>query len=459
MFPPFPQEIALHYLRVLSDFLDTGECSLAQSGPESEERKNQGIMLGCLVCHDKVSGRRKVLFACSGISKTLVLPENFPAADALVVPPIVPPEKIADALAKNDAEIHSLTARLNEISDDPYFDCPAENLRIKKLRRALTDESLRKVFGLYTFTRFDGKKIRLNKIIQNHNGALPPTGTGDCCAPKLLSFAFDRSLVPVSMAEIFYGKSHGAKSNGSVYPPCDERCAYILPEILGLEILYRDKDIAVVSKSAGLLSVPGRGAENQDSAESRLRMIFPPEAGEGACALTQPAVHRLDMETSGILILAMNKNAHANLRRQFEASLVRKKYIALLDGIFHGKPDGRTELTFRLDVENRPHQIFDEADGKLAVTVWHKCGVESFENPVTKEKRKVTRIEFYPETGRTHQLRLASADCHGLGIPIVGDSLYGKKNEGERLMLHACEVEFIHPRSRKIMRIVSPPDF
>ncbi len=448
MFPPFQQEIALHYLRQLQASLACGESSLVQVSKESAERKNQGIMLGCLVCYEPSTGLRKVLYASSGIAKELIVPSAY-----TVVSPIVSADKIEAALLENDKEIHDLTDKIN--------DCPDAQLKkeLSDRRRTLTDQSLKKVFDLYTFTRFDGKKISLNEIIKKHGNKLPPTGTGDCCAPKLLSAAFAQKLVPVSMAEIYYGESKGNKEDGKVYPPCDERCGYILPDILGLEILYRDKDILVVNKESGLLSVPGRGEDKQDCAESRIHALFPEEIGEGACKVNQCAVHRLDMETSGILIIALNKKAHAELNRQFAEGLVQKKYTALLDGILHGKPDGHIELKFRLDAENRPYQIYDEENGKLAITDWHKCGVETYENPLTGEKRKVTRIEFYPRTGRTHQLRLASSDIHGLGIPILGDSLYGQKREGERLMLHSCQIEFLHPSSMKKMKIISSPPF
>ena len=448
MFPPFQQEIALHYLRKLQSAIACGDASIVQVAKESAERKNQGIMLGCLVCYDPASGLRKVLYASSGIAKKLIAPSSYS-----IVEPIVSAGKIEAALLENDEQIHKLTDIIKDCSD------PTEKKLLSEKRRVLTDQSLCRVFDLYTFTRFDGKKITLNEIIKKHGNKLPPTGTGDCCAPKLLSAAFSQGLKPLSMAEIYYGESRGKKVNGQVYEPCDERCAYILPDILGIEILYRDKDIIVINKESGLLSVPGRGQDKEDCAEARVRKLFGPETGEAACELVQPAVHRLDMETSGILILAMNKKAHAELNRQFSEGLVQKKYTALLDGILHGKPDGHIELKFRLDTDNRPYQIYDEENGKLSITDWHKCGVEAYKNPLSGKEKKVTRIDFYPKTGRTHQLRLVSSDFHGLGIPILGDSLYGKKEEGERLMLHSCEIEFLHPRSQRKMKIICPPSF
>ena len=125
----------------------------------------------------------------------------------------------------------------------------------------------------------------------------------------------------------------------------------------------------------------------------------------------------------------------------------------------HGKPEGHIELKFRLDLENRPHQIYDEINGKNGITDWKKIGVEKWKNPVTGVEKKVTRIEFFPETGRTHQLRLAASFEKGLNLPILGDSLYGKCETGERLMLHASQIEFFHPTTGKKMEIVCRPSF
>ena len=457
MFPPFSQEIALHYLRLLTASLNSGEAYLKQLARESEERRGQGLMLGCLVCTASSSLTRRVLFAVSGLSKELVLGASFCNETSpvyTVVPAIVGADSIEKALSENDLRIHQLTDKIKASSDAKL------QASLREERSLLTTASLKNVFKLYNFTRFDGKVISLNSIIESHQNRLPPTGTGDCCAPKLLSYAFSHGLKPVSMAELYYGgKLTVKKVPGQLYPPCDERCGFILPHMLGFDILYRDRDIIVINKASGLLSVPGRGEDKADCAESRLRSLFSTLTGENACTLQQPAVHRLDMETSGILIMALNKEAHAALEKQFEQGLVKKKYIALLDGILHGKNEGRIELKFRLDLKNRPKQIYDEEQGKLGITLWSKKRIETFINPQTGEKKKVTRIEFIPLTGRTHQLRLAASSPFGLKLPIVGDSLYGKKKDGERLMLHSCEIEFEHPRSNRKMKLYSPPDF
>ena len=459
MFPPFPQESARHYCQKLISLIETGRIELKQVSRESEERKGQGLMVGCLVCWEKTeesaSGRRVVLYAVSGNSKELEVSvdeslQRLFKEKTIFVPSLVSINEIDSALKQNDKKIHELTDQINKlplVSD--------QRKELIKERTLLTDASLKKVFALYDFICFDGRKISLNQIITNHSNKLPPTGTGDCCAPKLLSYAFSQGLEPVSMDEVYYGRDTANKRNGISYPPCDERCGYILPSLLGLEILYRDKDIVVINKPSGLLSVPGNGEEKQDSAESRVRVLFPE-------APRQPAVHRLDMETSGILVLALNPQSHRALNEQFASGQVHKKYIALLDGILYGKGEGRTELPFRLDPDNRPHQIYDEINGKIGITDWKKIRVESLKNPLTGKVKKVTRIEFSPRTGRTHQLRLASScpsELGGLGIPIAGDSLYGHVEEGERLMLHAVEIQFHHPTSGEILHIVCKPDF
>ena len=468
MFPPFPQESARHYCQKLISLIEKGDIELKQCGRESQERKGQGLMIGSLVCwepaaggddsdvggDDNSAGRRVVLYAVSGNNKQLaaVSPlENLFPEKSVFVPSIVSSDEIDKALEENDLQIHKLTDQINKLTlvnkQSP------ERQSLIDERTSLTDASLRKVFSLYHFSRFDGKKISLDQIILKHNNHLPPTGTGDCCAPKLLSYAFAHGLEPVSMDEVYYGRDTAHKVNGLSYAPCDERCGYILPEILGLEILYRDRDLLIVNKESGLLSVPGRGEEKMDCVEARVRRLFPESP-------LQPAVHRLDMETSGILILALSPEAHRAMNELFAAGQVHKKYIALLDGILRGKPEGRTELPFRLDVENRPRQIYDAENGKLGITEWKKIGVEKLEwAGLTKQ---VTRIEFSPLTGRTHQLRLASscpAELGGLGLPIVGDSLYGVCEKGQRLMLHAAEITFRHPTSGQDLHIICKPAF
>ncbi len=208
-----------------------------------------------------------------------------------------------------------------------------------------------------------------------------------------------------------------------------------------LPIIYDDSDIVVVNKPGGLLAVPGRGAEKHDSVTTRARILYPE-------MIEQPAVHRLDMYTSGLMVLAKTKTAHRNISVQFEKRLVQKRYLAWLEGVlFHSH--GTITLSFRLDTSNRPYQIYDPLYGKSGTTHWKKL----------QEKNGHTLVEFTPVTGRTHQLRLHASHPEGLGTPIKGDSLYGNGKEGDTMYLHASYLEFNHPITRKRLTFKSLPSF
>lgn len=470
MFAPFKQDLAHKYCHLAISLLDSGELLLKQVSQESEERKNQGIMLGSLVCYDKNTNEQIILLAVSGIAKQLVFSADetssffYNQEHFIIVDPLVSSEKIEAALSDNDKEIHDLTDKINELkSEIKQKDSNHQLLQdFVDKRNDLCSKSLQKVFDLYSFTIFNGKKITLDEIIKKHWNKLPPTGTGDCCAPKLLSYAFDNNLQPLSMDEVYIGNSSKTKESEKSYPPCDERCGYILPEILGLEILYRDDQIVVINKSSGLLSIPGRTEDKQDCVTSRLKNLFPQ-------CIEQPSVHRLDMETSGLLVLALTKEAHRDLSIQFQNGNVNKEYIAILDGVLqkangdnapkNGEKSGHVELKFRVDIDNRPHQIYDEEFGKLGITDWELLDVFSMKTSLEGERHPVTKVLFKPVTGRTHQLRLVSADSHGFGLPIVGDTLYGTCRPGERLLLHSCKLEFNHPQTKERMCFNCPEDF
>jgi len=196
-----------------------------------------------------------------------------------------------------------------------------------------------------------------------------------------------------------------------------------------LEFVHQEATFVVVNKPSGLLSVPGRGPDRQDCVVNRLKSKY-------AHCIDQPSVHRLDMDTSGLLVLALTKEAQRNLTIQFQERRVEKTYVAILDGIVD-QDDGEIELAFRLDPDNRPYQVYDPVQGKVGTTRWRKLGVES----------GCTRIEFTPLTGRTHQLRLHASHKLGLGYPIVGDRLYGSGTAPGQLKLHAAFLAFDHPDS------------
>lgn len=469
MFAPFPEEEAYEYCLKLYNGLNDGSFCLEQVTAVSEERAGNGLMLGAAVCVQNASvceqgaevceqgaavaqegaawGKEKIiLVTCSGISRRIAGLEN---SGMYFVEPVVSALQIDSALKQNDADIHLLTQKINSL--------PAgeEKSLLAKQRTALTTESLQKVHALYSFHCADGSVKSLSKICAEQNvSGFPPTGIGDCCAPKLLDYAYSHSLTVTSMCEVFYDPF--AKEN--ILPqkcaPCNERCGILLPSMLGLRIVYRDNDIIVVNKQSGVLSVPGRGPEKQDCIVNRVRRLFPK-------CIVQPSVHRLDMETSGLMVLAFTAESQRNLRIQFEKSEVSKKYIALLDGVLAKKnipSHGCMELFFRLDVDNRPHQIWDSVNGKSSVTEWNILNVENYFSP-DGTKHAVTRIEFIPHTGRTHQLRLASADSHGFATPIIGDTLYGTCLPGERLCLHASYLRFTHPVNGEPMEFISSAEF
>ena len=443
MFPPFDEKEAYSLCLKISENLRNGSYSIYSSSMESVERKNFPVMIGSLICKDK-NNKKVKLFAISGSTKKIKKNKDD---DLIFVDAIVSAEQIEKALEKNDDEIHALTNTINSYSG------PTEVLEsLKKKRLELTSQSQKNVFNLYSFNCIDGKKRSLKEICTNN---FPPTGTGECCEPKLLNYAFKNNLQPLSMAEILFRRDEKFEEQDiKAIPPCDERCSLILPSMLGIKILYRDEDIIVVNKQSGILSVPGRGPDKQDCIVNRVKKIFP------GC-IQQPAVHRLDMETSGIMVLAFTKEAHKNINKQFEEGLVKKKYVALLDGILPKLkiPDeGQMELYFRLDIDNRPHQIWDEVNGKKAVTQWKILGVERYTDPHGKTTN-ATRVLFIPHTGRTHQLRLASADKHGFNVPIIGDTLYGKCTPGQRLMLHAQYIKFTHPTTGQTMEFTCPAEF
>lgn len=217
----------------------------------------------------------------------------------------------------------------------------------------------------------------------------------------------------------------------------ESKMIYIKP----LRILFRDEHLAVILKPGGLLSVPGRGPENADCVSSRLQSRIPE-------MIQQPAVHRLDMYTSGLMVYAITKSCHRSLSIMFQEQKVKKKYMALLQGELQ-ENSGEIRLPFRLDVDNRPIQILDYQHGKMGVTKWKKCSTA----------QGITRVEFTPLTGRTHQLRVHAAHQEGLGAPILGDSFYGSGNDGDEMMLHSHYLCFTHPVTGKILRFFAPPFF
>ena len=403
-------------------------------------------------------------------------------------PPLLDETAFNQLIKDSDKEIHLLSDEISELEHTQKINKSQNKIDInldeklkdlKQKRKNLSNQSMKDIFDLYEFYTFNGSKKKFSCLV--NEGELPPTGCGECCAPKLLSEAFRLGLRPISMAEFYYGPENksATKHHKEFYHPCDEKCSFILPHILGLEILYQDADICVINKQSGLLSIPGRGEDKLDSVTTRLRFLY--ELSPQGC-IPQPSVHRLDMDTSGLLVLAFNAEAHRNLSIQFMEGKVDKKYFAVLadsiqigDGVTvtktlgTSKPlEGDIKLKFRLDVENRPHQIYDEVYGKEGITQWRvlsleeskkaiKCFRISKSEEIDLIRQRNPVVEYTPLTGRTHQLRLHSAHEKGFHSPILGDDLYGygkgnpseNKKAAKRLMLHSFYLSFIHPSTNE----------
>jgi tRNA pseudouridine32 synthase / 23S rRNA pseudouridine746 synthase len=292
----------------------------------------------------------------------------------------------------------------------------------------------------YQLTNFLGLSASLRQLMPQ--GA--PTGTGECCAPKLLHQAATLGLTPIAMAEFWWGEAKSGKVPGQFYGACETRCQPIMGFLLGgtqrrsidLEILYEDEQIIAIDKPSGLLSVPGRGSALADSALQRLRQFHP----------DIQSVHRLDQDTSGVLLFAKNAAMQRELQRLFADRQVQKVYEAVVWGQVESE-QGTINLPLFADPELRPRQIVDAVRGKPTLT--------QFE--VMARSANHTRITFYPHTGRTHQLRVHAAI--GLGCPIVGDTLYGKPDDSQRLHLHATELRIQHPVNQEQLIITAPVRF
>ena len=326
----------------------------------------------------------------------------------------------------------------------------------RKTRSAALQQKLFEQFGMLNYR---GEVKNLCEIFGQTVHKTPPAGAGECAAPKLLQQAYLHGWKPIAMAEFWWGDSPKTeiRHHGHYYPACKGKCEPILQHMLQglqveenpmlkrmqvpsqtLEIVYEDPWLSVINKPAGMLSVPGK--EDAVSVYSLMREQYPEADGP----LT---VHRLDMATSGLMLIAKTKRVHQNLQAQFKNRLVRKRYVALLEGIVP-KDKGTVDLPLCLNPLDRPRQMVHTEHGKPAITDYQV---------LERLDGKRTRIAFYPRTGRTHQLRIHAAHPLGLHCPIIGDELYGEK--ADRLYLHAEYLEFTHPITGETVRITKEAEF
>ena len=315
---------------------------------------------------------------------------------------------------------------------------------LRQERHERSDALQRWLFDQFQMLNEHGERRTLTDIFAQTPQRVPPSGAGECCAPKLLQYAFANGLQPVCMAEFWNGRSPKAevRHHGQYYPACRGKCKPILEWMMDrkaspspskggdVRLEGGGEAFVVVNKPAGLLSVPGRTGE--ESVESLLKQQY------GQVYM----VHRLDQDTSGLMVVALTEAAYHALQRQFLARTIYKRYIALLDGEVSG--NGTISLPLRPDQLDRPRQVVDHEHGKEAVTDYEVLGREG----------AFTRVALTPHTGRTHQLRMHCAHAEGLGCPIVGDRLYGKP--AQRLCLHAAELAFNHPLTGERLHFTSP---
>ncbi|OEE34503.1 RNA pseudouridine synthase [Vibrio genomosp. F10 str. ZF-129] len=324
-------------------------------------------------------------------------------------------------------------------------------------RKAMSNALQHKLFEQYQFLNQAGVEKSLNAIFNATSTPVPPAGSGECAAPKLLQYAFTHQLEPVCLAEFWWGVSPKSeiRQHKKYYPSCQSKCLPILTHMLeGIEldpnpllenpaegkeidIVYQDDAIVVVNKPAEFLSVPGKHIH--DSVATRLAETFSDAEGPFV-------IHRLDMSTSGLLVFALTRRANKSLQKQFITRVVEKRYVALIEGQLT-QQSGDVSLPLRGDLYDRPRQLVCVEHGKAAETHWEKIA--------TTNGR--TKVYLYPKTGRTHQLRVHCAHQDGLNMPIVGDDLYGKKSN--RLHLHAESLAFEHPYSKERMHFQVDADF
>lgn len=330
--------------------------------------------------------------------------------------------------------------------------------QLKNERKTRSANLQHQLFEQFKMLNYRGETKTLCDIFEQTVQKTPPAGAGECAAPKLLQEAYLHGWKPIAMAEFWWGASPRTeiRQHGQYYPACKGKCEPILSHMLqGLEIeenpmlknrqsvpseldiAYEDQWLVVINKPAGMLSVPGK--EDTVSVYSLMHKKYPEAEGP-------MIVHRLDMATSGLLVIAKTKRVHQHLQAQFKNRTVKKRYIALLDGTVP-QDKGTVDLPICLNPLDRPRQMVHTEYGKSAITDYQ----------VLERKDNCTRIAFYPRTGRTHQLRVHAAHLLGLNCPIVGDELYGKK--ADRLYLHAEALEFVHPHTGEIIKITLESKF
>ena len=333
-------------------------------------------------------------------------------------------------------------------------------------RKRLSNALQYQLFEHYSFLNIKKEPKTLNAIFDELPERTPPAGSGDCAAPKLLQYAFQHNMKPIAMAEFWWGTAPKSevRQHKNFYGACQGKCQPILGHMLSgielddnpllvnpaqgkvLDIIYQDEHMLIINKPAEFLSVPGKNIT--DSVYTRIK--------EQYLAATGPLiVHRLDMSTSGLMVIALTKRAHKKLQQQFISRTVEKRYVALVEGDLSIE-SGLINLPLRVDLNDRPRQVVCYEYGKHAETKWQLHENSKAVEAVDPEAA-LTRVYLYPKTGRTHQLRVHCAHAQGLNMPIKGDDLYG--NKSNRLCLHAEQLALNHPITLERMTFQIDADF
>lgn len=358
-----------------------------------------------------------------------------------------------------DAELQPLREMLDAMH--------REITTLRNERKRLSDELQTWLFEQFVMLNARGERRTLNEIFATTPQRVPPSGAGECCAPKLLQYAYLMNYTPVEMAEFWWGESPKGEIRRHLefYPACQGKCKPILDFMLEeldvepnpfdcavntatgtkmLDVIYRDEHVIAINKPAGMLSVPGRNG--MTSALDVVRKMV----GEGRDVY---AVHRLDMQTSGVLLFALSRECYVALQREFADRRTEKTYIAvverpkLLPDTMYVGAKGTISLPLSADYMNRPCQKVDYDEGKEAVTEYEVLAVMD----------DGIKLKLHPLHGRTHQLRVHCAHKDGLNMPIKGDDLYG--HHADRLLLHAERLIIFNPIIERTYSLHAPTDF
>lgn len=396
-----------------------------------------------------IEGRKKRKEQRAHIESTMTPDEAKPHLIQLSRESVQDKNQLRDLKVHWDEQVNDAEQQLQVLANE------IENL--KNTRKTLSSRLQKKLFDQYRFLNTHGDEKNLNDIFNSATHPVPPAGSGECAAPKLLQYAFKWGMKPLALAEFWWGVAPKSeiRQHKKFYAACQSKCEPILGHMLqdlpmdenpllinpaegkDIDIIHQDDDILIINKPADFLSVPGKNIE--DSVYLRVKQRFPDATGP-------LIVHRLDMATSGLMVIALTPRANKSLQKQFITRAIQKRYVAMLSGTLQDE-EGMINLPMRGDPDDRPRQLVCHEHGKPAETTWQ----------VIEKKDNTTKVYLYPKTGRTHQLRVHCAHHQGLKMPIVGDDLYGLKSD--RLHLHAEQLSLSHPITKEQMTFQVDAEF